>query len=63
VVWRGDAQKFARAVTVAAGELMATVGDDASTNASNAAEGRQAAVDRLQHWVVLLSDLAAPASR
>ncbi|RQO35458.1 hypothetical protein DBV14_32870 [Variovorax sp. KBW07] len=60
VVWRGDARKFARAVTVAAGELRDAGGDDADTNGGRAAEGRQAAIDRLQHWVVLLSALAAP---
>lgn len=60
VVWRGDARKFARVVTVAAGELRGAGGDDADTNGGRAAEGRQAAIDRLQHWVVLLSALAAP---
>jgi len=59
VVWRGDAPKFARAVAAAAGELRATAAD-----ASDAAEGRQAAIDRLQHWVALLLRLAgAPATR
>ncbi|QNK69925.1 hypothetical protein [Variovorax sp. PAMC26660] len=58
VVWRGDAQKFARAVTAAAGELLAL-----PESATNAAQGRQGAIDRLQHWVTLLSALVAPPSR
>ncbi|MGJ7529094.1 hypothetical protein [Variovorax sp. GB1P17] len=58
VVWRGDAQKFARAVASAAGELLAL-----PQSATDAAEGRQGAIDRLQPWVALLSALAAPASR
>jgi len=59
VVWRGDAPKFARAVAAAASELRAPPAD-----ASHAVEGRQAAIDRLQHWVALLLRLAAaPATR
>jgi hypothetical protein len=54
VVWRGDAAKFARAVAAAAGELQAL-----PQNAANAADGRRGAVERLQHWVGLLSSLAA----
>jgi hypothetical protein len=53
VVWRGRPGDFARAVTAAAGELR-----DAA-NATDAAQGRQAALDRLQHWTALLSRLAA----
>lgn len=54
VVWRGDAPKFARAVAVAAGELLAS-----PLSSANAAEGRQGALDRLGHWTALLSRLAA----
>lgn len=55
VVWRGDAPKFARAVAGAAQELLAATADDAARTAG----GRQAAIERLQHWVVLLHGLAA----
>lgn len=55
VVWRGDAPKFARAVAGAAQELLAATADDAVRTA----DGRQAAIERLQHWVVLLHGLAA----
>jgi len=58
VVWRGDAPKFARAVTAAAGELLAL-----PESAADAAEGRQGAIDRLQPWVALLSTLATPTTR
>ena len=54
VVWRGDATKFARAVATAAGELLAMN----AGNTTDAAEGRQAAIDRRQHWVALLMRLA-----
>lgn len=53
VVWRGDAQKFARAVATAAAELLAL-----PQSACNADEGRQGAIDRLRHWTALLSELA-----
>jgi hypothetical protein len=58
VVWRGRSGDFARAVTAAAGELLATAG-----NGAGAAEGRKAAAARLQHWTALLLELAAPATR
>lgn len=54
VVWRGDAQKFARAVAAAAGELLALPQSPPNSN-----EGRQGAIERLRHWTVLLIDLAA----
>jgi hypothetical protein len=52
VVWRGDAAAFARDVTAAAREL------GASTEAT-AAQGREAALERLQPWSQLLLRLAA----
>lgn len=56
VVWRGDAPKFARAVAAAAGDLL-----DLPDGEANASEGRQAAMERLRHWTVLLSGLAEAA--
>lgn len=57
VVWRGDAPTFARAVAAAAAELRAL--PPGAAKAATADEGRQGAIDRLQHWVALLQRLAA----
>ncbi len=53
VVWRGDAQKFARAVAVASGELLAL-----PSGPSDALAGRQGAVERLRPWTALMLGLA-----
>ena len=61
VVWHGRTGDFARAVTTAARELVTIAGNDPG---AGAAEGRKAAMARLQHWTTLLCSLAAaPASR
>jgi hypothetical protein len=64
VTWHGRTGDFARAVTAAAGELRALAGNgDSKSHGAGAAQGREAAVARLQHWTALLSRLAAPATR
>ncbi|WP_295981264.1 hypothetical protein [uncultured Variovorax sp.] len=54
-VWRGDAREFARTVAAAAEELLAASAD----GSARTAEGRQAAMERLQQWGGLLHGLAA----
>ena len=56
VVWQGRTGDFARAVTTAASELLAI---DNGNGAAGAAQGREAAIARLQHWTALLLRLAA----
>ena len=64
VTWHGRTGDFARAVTAAAGELLAIIGNgDSKRSGAGAAQGREAAIARLQHWTALLSRLAAPATR
>ncbi|MCY1241512.1 hypothetical protein D9M72_544180 [compost metagenome] len=57
MVWQGRTGDFARAVTTAAGELLA-LADNGDAH-QTAQKGRQAAIARLEHWTVLLHSLAA----
>ena len=62
VVWRGNAEDFARDVTAAANELLAiggSHGEGSGNDGHHAKEGRQNALARLQHWTALLLSLAA----